>query len=210
MSNPAPGALETVRSFVNTLDVEDPADRLRTPAELAAWLAEHGLAGGGQGNGALRATAADLRRALELREALRAHLLAHHDQPLPAAAADTLDAAARRARLTVRFTGPDATDLQPAAGGVDGALGRLLAIVARAIEDGTWRRLKVCPADTCQWAFYDASRNRSAVWCDMRVCGNRAKVRGFRERTRAGDSGEGGEGGEGGDGGPHAPAAGRD
>jgi len=47
--------------------------------------------------------------------------------------------------------------------------------------------LKVCPADTCQWAFYDASRKRSAVWCDMRVCGNRAKVRGFRERTRVND-----------------------
>ena len=86
----------------------------------------------------------------------------------------------------LRATGPDETTLEPAASGVDGALGRLLAIVARAIEDGTWQRLKVCPADTCQWAFYDASRNRSAVWCDMRVCGNRAKVRGFRERTRAG------------------------
>jgi len=36
-------------------------------------------------------------------------------------------------------------------------------------------------------AFYDASRNCSAVWCDMRVCGNRAKVRGFRERTRVND-----------------------
>ena len=87
----------------------------------------------------------------------------------------------------MRFTGRDEIALAPAAGGVDGALGRLLAIIARAIEDGTWQRLKVCPADTCQWGFYDTSRNRSAVWCDMRVCGNRAKVREFRERTRAGD-----------------------
>jgi predicted RNA-binding Zn ribbon-like protein len=188
MSNPAPGSLEIVRSFVNTLDIDDGIERLATPAELAAWLGEQGLTGDEAATP--RATAADLRRAIELREALRAHLLAHHDQPLPADAAATLDAAARRARLTVRFTAGDATDLQPEAGGVDGALGRLLAIVARAIDDGTWRRLKACPADTCQWAFYDASRNRSAVWCDMRVCGNRAKVRGFRERTRAGDGGD--------------------
>jgi len=189
VSNPAPGALETVRSFVNTLDIDDGIDSLAGPAELAAWLAEQDLAG--EGAQELRATAADLRRAIELREALRAHLLAHHDQPLPDGAAQTLDAAARRARLTVRFTGSDTTTLEPEAGGVDGALGRLLAIVARAIEDGTWPRLKLCPADTCQWAFYDASRNRSAVWCDMRVCGNRAKVRGFRERTRAGGAGDG-------------------
>jgi predicted RNA-binding Zn ribbon-like protein len=184
MSNPAPGPLETVRAFVNTLDIDHVVELLSTPAELVAWLAEHDLLGGAE---SARATAADLRRATQLREALRAHLLSHHGQELPAGAVATLDAASRRARLTVRFTGPDETGLEPEAGGVDGALGRLLAIIARAIEEGTWQRLKACPADTCQWAFYDASRNRSAVWCDMRVCGNRAKVRGFRERTRAGD-----------------------
>jgi predicted RNA-binding Zn ribbon-like protein len=184
MSNPAPGPLEAVRAFVNTLDIDHAVELLSTPAELVAWLAEHDLLDGAEG---ARATAADLRRATQLREALRAHLLSHHGQELPAGAVATLDAASRRARLTVRFTGPDETGLEPEAGGVDGALGRLLAIIARAIEEGTWQRLKACPADTCQWAFYDASRNRSAVWCDMRVCGNRAKVRGFRERTRAGD-----------------------
>ncbi|HEV2777207.1 MAG TPA: CGNR zinc finger domain-containing protein [Solirubrobacteraceae bacterium] len=187
MINPAPGSLETVRAFVNTLDIEDGIEWLTGPAELANWLAEQGLADEGAED--LRASAADVRRATELREALRAHLLAHHDQPLPADATATLDVAARRARLTLRFSGADETRLEPEAGGVDGALGRLLAIIARAIEEGTWQRLKVCPADTCQWAFYDASRNRSAVWCDMRLCGNRAKVRGFRERTRGSGAG---------------------
>jgi predicted RNA-binding Zn ribbon-like protein len=195
MSNPAPGELETVRGFVNTRDVDEDTDELATPAALAGWLREHALTGDHGGEPA--ATAADLRRAIELREALRAHLVAHHGEPLAGGAAATLDAAARRARLVVRFTGPDETALQPDATGVDGALGRLLAIVARAIENGTWKRLKVCPADTCLWAFYDASRNRSAVWCDMRVCGNRAKVREFRERTRAGGAGGGGEHGHG-------------
>jgi predicted RNA-binding Zn ribbon-like protein len=181
MSNPAPGALETVRAFVNTRDIDHDVEELAAPAQLVAWLREHELLDGERD---VRATAADLRRAVELREALRAHLLSHHDQPLPESAAQTLDAASRRARLTVRFTGPDETRLEPEAAGVDGAVGRLLAIIAAAIADGSWSRLKACPADTCQWAFYDASRNRSAVWCDMRVCGNRAKVRGFRERTR--------------------------
>ncbi len=181
MANPAPGPLETVRAFVNTRDVDDDVERLGSPDDLVAWLADHDLLGGERD---VRATAGDLRRAVELREALRAHLLARLGEPLADGAAATLDAASRRARLTVRFTGTDETDLAPEAAGVDGALGRLLAIVARAIADGTWPRLKVCPDDRCLWAFYDASRNRSAVWCDMRVCGNRAKVREFRARTR--------------------------
>jgi predicted RNA-binding Zn ribbon-like protein len=178
MSNPAPGALETVRAFVNTLDIDDAIEDLARPADLARWLAEHELLGGAS----VRPTGEDLRHATQLREALRAHLLAHHGQPLDPADVAVLDAAAGRARLTLRFTGDDETVLVPAAGGVDGALGRLLAIVKDAIDDGSWQRLKVCPADNCLWAFYDASRNRSAVWCDMRVCGNRAKVRGYRER----------------------------
>ena len=186
MSNPAPGSLETVRAFVNTRDIDDDIELFATPAALVGWLDEHGLI---EDAPSVRAGAADLRRAIELREALRAHLFAHHGEPLADGAAQTLDEASRRARLTVRFTGPDTTDVEPAARGVDGALGRLLAIVTHAIAEGTWQRLKACPAEACQWAFYDASRNRSAVWCDMRVCGNRAKVRGFRERARAGEAG---------------------
>jgi predicted RNA-binding Zn ribbon-like protein len=68
---------------------------------------------------------------------------------------------------------------------VDGALAELIARVHRAQMDGTWDRLKVCPDTTCHWAFYDGSRNRSSRWCNMGVCGNRHKVRAFRER-RAG------------------------
>jgi predicted RNA-binding Zn ribbon-like protein len=183
MSNPAPGSLEMVRAFVNTRDIDDDIEELSGPQELVVWLADKGLL---RDTGDVRATQADVRRTIELREALRAHLFAHHGDPLAEGAAEALDAASRRARLTVRFSAIDETSVEPEATGVDGAIGRLLAIVAAAIDDGTWQRLKACPAETCQWAFYDASRNRSAVWCDMRVCGNRAKVRGFRERTRGG------------------------
>lgn len=44
-------------------------------------------------------------------------------------------------------------------------------------------RVKECAADNCNWLFYDASRNRSRRWCDMRDCGNRAKARRFRRRA---------------------------
>lgn len=47
-------------------------------------------------------------------------------------------------------------------------------------------RVKECAGDNCNWLFYDASRNRSRRWCDMRDCGNRAKARRFRERASGG------------------------
>lgn len=43
-------------------------------------------------------------------------------------------------------------------------------------------RVRECANHECGWLFLDLSRNRSRKWCDMSSCGNRAKVRRFRER----------------------------
>lgn len=182
-TTPAPGDLELIRSFVNTWDEEDKTEVLDTAEHLRTWLAEHRLLAE---EGAAAVGDADLRRAVDLREALRA-LLAHNaGLELDPEASRTLDEAAGRARLTLGFGPGGQTRLAPHADGVDGALGRLLAIVAAAMQDGTWQRLKVCLAGDCLWGYYDTSRNRSSVWCDMSVCGNRQKVRAFRARqTRA-------------------------
>jgi predicted RNA-binding Zn ribbon-like protein len=178
-SNPAPGELELVRAFINTWNADDDREDVPGPAELRDWLVEHDLLDAGA-----RVTAADYREAIEVREALRAVLLSNAGIDLDPAAAPVLDEASRRARLGVRFDADGRVRTEPDAGGVAGALGRLLAIVAAAQEEGTWPRLKACLADDCQWAFFDRSRNRSAVWCDMKICGNRQKVRSYRERHR--------------------------
>jgi predicted RNA-binding Zn ribbon-like protein len=175
----APAGLELIRAFVNTRDREEDTEELATPAALGAWLTAHGLLDAGAD-----VRRAELRRALELREALRAALAANAGLELDPAAPGVLERAARRARLELRFDDHGHARAQPLTSGVDGALGRLLAAVAAAQEDGTWPRLKACLADDCRWAFYDRSRNRSAVWCDMGVCGNRQKVRSYRERRR--------------------------
>jgi len=39
-----------------------------------------------------------------------------------------------------------------------------------------------CQGETCGWLFIDSSKNHSRRWCDMRDCGNRAKVRRHRKR----------------------------
>src|SRR5919197_161653 len=171
----APGALELVREFVNTLDVEDGVDQLADPASLASWLRARGL------TRARSATSADLAQARRAREALRTLLLANNGLSTQKEAGATLDRAARRAGLGVRFRERGGR-LEAAAGGVDGALGRLLAVVAAAMLDGSWSRLKACRAEDCRWAFYDYARNRSRTWCSMAVCGNRAKARAYRSR----------------------------
>jgi len=176
---PAPGALELVRAFVNSVDVETGDEQLSSPAALDAWLGERGLT-----TGTPAASPADLRRAVEVREALRAMLAYNNGHELDEGAVETLDVAAARAKLGPRFAAGSPPVLEPAAVGVDGALGRILAIVFGAMSDGSWERLKVCRADTCRWAFYDWTKNHSGSWCVMRVCGNREKVRTFRSRAR--------------------------
>src|SRR5436305_10197926 len=159
MSNPAPGELERVRQFVNTWDAEDDTDAIGSPDALRAWLAEQGLI-----EADAKVTAADQRRAAGVREALRATLRAHHGHPEEEHGQDVLCDASERAKLQVRFDDKGTSRLVPAATGVDGALGRILTIAHEADRDGRWFRLKVCPADDCQVAFYDRSRNRSATW----------------------------------------------
>lgn len=44
----------------------------------------------------------------------------------------------------------------------------------RLLDSGTTERLKIC--GHCGWLFLDRSKNRSRIWCDMAVCGNRTKA----------------------------------
>src|SRR3954452_2392215 len=176
----APGDLNHIRRFVNTLDLEDKSDLIATPDQLHVWLAERELIDPGS-----KLTPADVRQAHELREALRKMLLANNGDPIDPAAVDTICDAAKRAELQVRVDDDGRARLVPVRSGVEGAIGRLLAIVFQAQAQGTWERLKACALhDSCEWAFYDWSKNRSGTWCDMAVCGNRAKARAYRERRR--------------------------
>lgn len=174
---PAPGDLALVEAFVNTADLEEGTEQLASPTSLRRWLAAHRILVEGT-----RVTAADLRRAIEVRESLRALLLANNGVEIDRAAVDRLNLAAASARLTVSFGERGRARIESAAIGVDAALGRLLVVVERAMCDGTWERFKACPMDDCHWAFYDHSKNRSGRWCTMSVCGNRAKGRAFRAR----------------------------
>ena len=181
----APEPLRLVQRFINSTEIHEtrPTDEeLASPEALRDWLAERDLMDRSEA-----VSDADLARALDVREGLRALLMAHNGEPLDSERIEKLDRVARRMPVRVCFGEDAQPELVADSGGVDGALARLLAIVATAAEQGTWERLKACPRDCCMWAFYDRSKNRSGRWCSMDSCGNVEKARAFRERRRAQD-----------------------
>lgn len=129
--------------------------------------------------------AADVARAVAAREALRALARANGTDagpPRPAIAA--LNEALGEAGVSIRFT-PVGPDFVPRpASPIDRVLAVIAGDAARAMIDGRWQRLKICPGADCGWAFYDRSRNRSGRWCSMTICGGRAKARAHYLRHR--------------------------
>jgi len=172
----APPPLDLVQGLVNTRNAMRGYDLLDNPGAAAEWIA------GVAPELVPHALPLDL---VPLREALRALLLAHNEGgPPDAGAAAELQRIAACAPLVAAAIGDGVPGLVPAAG-ADPLIARvLIAIVLSPID--AWRRLKVCANPGCRWAFYDASRNRRSSWCDMSICGSRAKMRAYRSREAPG------------------------
>src|SRR5918998_4005713 len=176
----APGPLALVQAFANTVASEGDLhwEAFADAASLRSWLVRRELLDEDEPVGE-----AGVGRVGEVREALRNLLAANNGGEVDRATVRTLNGAAERAGLTVRFGADGGTILETKAGGVDGAIGRVLAAAHAGMEDGTWARLKACANEGCAWAYYDRSRNRSSRWCSMSVCGNRKKTRAYRQRA---------------------------
>ncbi|MEV5550242.1 CGNR zinc finger domain-containing protein [Streptomyces sp. NPDC052309] len=162
--SPAPGGLDLVQSLVNTLDIETGGDSLDTP----------------QGRARFGLTEDEVPAVRELRESLRAALLAHAGHP-PHRAVTPLGELLAGAPLVVTV---DAADGSAALAPADARplLSRVAAAVAEALVAGTWTRLKACEAADCHWAYYDRSPAGRGRWCSMQVCGARAKMRRYRAK----------------------------
>lgn len=176
----APGALDSIRRFVNTVDVANrDDDELAAAGPAREWLQGHGLLS--ETAGPLENSDLEIVRAL--REALRMELLSHTGEADPGEAWTALGAFAHLGELGVNW-GPDRgqIDLVAKSEGAKQVAGRCFALMYDAIRDGRWQRLKACRKDTCLWAFYDHSKNGSGHWCSMAVCGNRVKAQ--RRRAR--------------------------
>jgi predicted RNA-binding Zn ribbon-like protein len=128
-----------------------------------------------------------LKRAKQLREAIYSLCLAISRSRAPAAGLAALNGtltmakshreiAASAGRFAWRWRAPP-DDLAWVLGPIALSAAELLVNLDR-------RRLKQCAGLHCGWFFLDETKSRTRRWCDMRVCGSRAKARRFRQRQR--------------------------
>jgi len=66
---------------------------------------------------------------------------------------------------------------------LDQARAVIASSFAQFLADEAPDRLRICANDQCRWVFVDHSPTGRRRWCDMRTCGNQAKV--ARHRARA-------------------------
>jgi predicted RNA-binding Zn ribbon-like protein len=188
--------------FVNSLDHRfDPAgskERLTGYGDLLRFAAETELLDPPQSRALARAvgTAAAtraLRAALELREALAAVLYAKAEQRVPAVAEIGMlercllqAERPRHLQWVTRQPGVHASLQWQWQRGQVKAAGFpvwLIALTASQLMlSDDLGHVRACEADSCRWLFLDTSKNHTRRWCNMKICGNRAKARRFQER----------------------------
>ncbi len=72
----------------------------------------------------------------------------------------------------------------PADSPIEAILGPVALSALSVLTGADLSRVKRCPGDHCGWLFFDATKNKRRRWCEMEVCGNRAK----QKRRRRGQA----------------------
>lgn len=173
-------------------------DKLTVYPDLVAWSQAAGVLGPREAKRLLRLAkdrpreaAAVQARGLSLREAIHRLVKAalHGWEPL----AEDLEIlngeveTARRRERVVAARGGFVWASSVGKPALDGPVSRVASSAADLLTSADLVRVRRCGGEECGWLFLDESRNRSRQWCDMRDCGNLAKVRRFRERHRSDD-----------------------
>ena len=175
---PAPGKLEILQAFVNTLGIAAKADALDTPRALSDWMSRYGLLAVGT-----ELTRQDLERARAVRRGLYALLRANNGADIDPAAIDGLDQAVLGARAQVRVDRDGTTRLELVSRDLNDAIGTLLGFVHEAHSSGDWPKFKVCAHPKCRRAFFDFTKNVSGKWCTRR-CGERVRSDKYRRSPK--------------------------
>jgi predicted RNA-binding Zn ribbon-like protein len=188
--------VERVLAFVNTLSARPtpaPAERLTSYEALVDWAREQHLVSAAAADRLLaearrhpHQAASVLTRAKEFREAINTVAVAIEQQRQPAAPAlatisDRLADAYAHGRLV-----PHDGALQwisSAEDDLDRVLWEISRAAGRLVLSPRLSRVRSCAAGDCGWWFVDDTKNHSRRWCDMKICGNREKVRRFRQKN---------------------------
>jgi len=186
---------DRVLAFVNTLSsrpTSAPVERLDSYEALVTWAREQHLVSAAAAE-RLAAEArrhphhavAVLARAKDFREALNGLVSAIDAGKQPSAdvlktIGDCLAGAYANGRLVphdgaLQWVASAEDDLERVLWEIGRAAGRLVVSPRLA-------RVRACAASDCGWWFVDDTKNRSRRWCDMKLCGNREKLRRFRKK----------------------------
>lgn len=186
-------------------DSSRPIEHLRTPDHVIAWIRHAGACEPGEAQAIAQRLRAEpslgpelLRQTLSLREAVFSSgkaLAERRDVQR-----DCLDELARihthaigRAKL-VGQSGAFAWRWNAAEWPIEAVLGPITLSALTLLTETEPRRIKQCHGHECGWLFFDGSKNNSRRWCEMEVCGNRAKqkrLQGRRSEQNRGNEGEG-------------------
>lgn len=181
-----PSELASLYDFVNSVDLRcyreqgvqhTPSDALASRAEAQSWMRAHDLL-------APRhfLSKDEHRRALALRQALRTFLKASPvERSQNRVIGKGLETAAAAFPLLLT-TAHNGLGLSPKGAN---QLGRVLVELNRLAETAQLDRLKMCESSECHWVFFDRSKPANRRWCSSDRCGNRQKVRTYRERHRS-------------------------
>ena len=184
-------------AFVNTRSgraTDAPTETLVSFDALLSWARDAGLLKADEADRlALRARRRHndaervVAQARELRELLHDTFTQTTEGQAPAAA--TLDQLSghlsgwfRHGRLAV--AGEALQWIYAGGDDLDRVLWEVARTASRLLTSPTLARVRPCAAHDCGWWFLDDTKNGSRRWCDMKICGNREKLRRFRRRDR--------------------------
>jgi predicted RNA-binding Zn ribbon-like protein len=188
--------------FANTLERTrgEARDEIPDVDALLAWLREHGLL-----SARGRATEAARLRRDPAEAARRLERFQHLREVLHGVATDiAADGQPQSGRITelnhILRHGLHYHQLRAEAGGaqyevtqvgdrLDQARAAIASSFAHFLAEDAAHRLRVCANEGCRWIFVDRSPTGRRRWCDMRTCGNQAKVARHRARAKASSAG---------------------
>jgi predicted RNA-binding Zn ribbon-like protein len=67
---------------------------------------------------------------------------------------------------------------------IESLLGPIALSALTLLTQADLSRIKQCQGDHCGWLFLDTTKNKSRRWCEMEVCGNRAKQKRHQIKLR--------------------------
>ncbi len=185
--------------FANTADwhaSENPVESLNEYTDLIEWSADRGIISGDAKDALMRRSEekpvdaqAVLQKAREIRENIYQILSdTAHGHPVKTSDLEGFNRALARMLSHSRLAPYERGlrwDWDSHSDRLDSVIWPVVRSAVDLMTSEAIGRVGQCADEKgCGWLFWDSSRNRSRRWCDMRDCGNRAKVRRFYAKSK--------------------------